>query len=303
MAGSMSPPPAQSFRLFLDVRAAFPYPPSETRTKTAAWASTPAAARALSVLPVAERAKVLRYYRPCDAALSLGSHLLKHYAIARCVGVSWADAEITQERNIRNGKPFYEPGGVEFNVSHHGDVVVLIASSIPGANVGLDVVKADVNKDRPAVQEAGGWEEWVRVFSDAFTPVEMSKMVTSFREQGLDEEERLRQRLKFFYAHWALKEGYIKLTGDALMATWLTELDFNPVVIPEASEKEEGAPWSWGETTRSRAWLRGEAIEDATLEIQALGRDYMVATATSGIEEIPTFQQITVDEIFREISR
>ncbi|KZF21519.1 4'-phosphopantetheinyl transferase [Xylona heveae TC161] len=40
-------------------------------------------------------------------------------------------------------------------------------------------------------------------------------------------------QLRLFYAHWCLKEAYIKMTGEALLAGWLKELEFRNVRPPK----------------------------------------------------------------------
>ncbi len=39
-------------------------------------------------------------------------------------------------------------------------------------------------------------------------------------------------KLRRFYTFWALKEAYVKMTGDALLADWLRVLEFRKVRAP-----------------------------------------------------------------------
>lgn len=81
-----------------------------------------------------------------------------------------------------------------------------------------------------------------------------------------------------FYTYWALKEAYIKMTGEALLAPWLRELEFTDVVVPEPSEESPcSQPY-----TAIKTWLRGELVEDVRIEVVAFGDEYLIATAARG---------------------
>lgn len=265
-----------------------------TSPTTTAWSThEPRIACALSLLPAKEQESVLRYYRPSDAALSLGSYILKHLAITRKCDVSWSASLLS--RHPENGKPCYsvpKEGGtaVEFNVSHHGEVVVLVASEGSERQVGIDVVKVDMK----GVEREGGWEGWVRVFQDVFSKGEIETLL-AYEPVAANDEKAKRSRMRLFYSYWALKEAYIKLTGEALLAKWLKDLEFTRVRAPgEAIEGE------WGECIQDvEIWLRGVKVERVKIELQALGSEYMVATAVDGQVDtgssFPSFEEIEVE--------
>lgn len=68
------------------------------------------------------------------------------------------------------------------------------------------------------------------------------------------------------------------MTGEALLAPWLRELEFTDVVAPEPSQE---SPWSQPYTA-IKTWLRGELMEDVRIEVVAFGDEYLVATAARG---------------------
>lgn len=255
------------------------------KSPTELWSKSTLPARALALLPPREKEAVLRYRRPCDAALSLGSYLLKHLAIVKACDISWRDS--TLSRLPGNGKPCYQPpsGGktLEFNVSHHGDLVVLVGLSGPKADVGIDVVKVDMDRhDARGPHEIDGekgWENWLKIYDSVMAPGEIQAMM-AFKPSQQGYEGR-RAKFRLFYAYWSLKEAYIKMTGEALLANWLKELEFRGVRAPSPIGRgiEEGKD-AWGETVNDfEIWLRGERIRDVKMELQSFGRDYMVATA------------------------
>lgn len=96
-----------------------------------------------------------------------------------------------------------------------------------------------------------------------------------------DTELRLIEaRLRRFYTFWALKEAYIKMTGEALLAGWLRELEFGNVIAPGVAE--EG---SWGEVERGvQVCFRGRKVEGLRVEVVGFGREYVVAMVGRGLD-------------------
>jgi 4'-phosphopantetheinyl transferase len=296
--GASTSTPNPTFRLFIDARRTFPWSQSETRASpalTAAWANTDRVATVLEYLPEAEQEAVKRYFRPSDAARSLCSYLLKHLAIVRACNKPFSESKITAERGIKNGKPFFAPGGVEFNVTHHGDIVALIATSVPDARVGIDVVQVDLERDRRGLNQEGGFAAWVEVFKDVFSPREMQELKARCDcPGGIDSQECLKKKLRKFYTHWACKEAYIKMTGDALMAPWLQQLEFPSVTPPTAAADlhADDNQWKWGETTTTEVTLHEKVLDGVRIEVAALNEDYMIATAVDNSSLLPEFEQV-----------
>jgi len=289
-------------RYLLDASQEFPFPWPSERVRTEDWASSSRIVKALGALPQDEQDRVLRYHRPCDAALSLGSYLLKHLAVVNICNVSWPRSTITQDKTVQNGKPYFKPGGTNFNVSHHGDLVVLAAAEGDDIRVGIDVVRIDLDKDAEAIYSQGGWTRWSNMFADMFSPLEMEEIRYAVPGAGIDsmtnDVELVRRRLRLFYAHWALKEAYIKMTGDALMATWLKQLEFVDVKVPEpsASRDEGGGRLREGQVCKNVVVkLYGQPVDDVYIELGAYGTDYIVATAVSPKVGMLPFKDITFE--------
>ncbi|KAF8852346.1 hypothetical protein BDZ45DRAFT_113286 [Acephala macrosclerotiorum] len=86
-------------------------------------------------------------------------------------------------------------------------------------------------------------------------------------------------KLRRFYAMWCLREAYVKMSGDALLAPWLKELEILDVESPAAKEgiKDE---WSLekGEVVRQFAtYMKGKVMRDVKTEMTAMGVNYMMS--------------------------
>ncbi|QSS51796.1 4-phosphopantetheinyl transferase [Histoplasma capsulatum var. duboisii H88] len=114
-------------------------------------------------------------------------------------------------------------------------------------------------------------------------------------------QESITHRIRLFYTYWALKEAYIKMTGEALLAPWLRDLEFANVVVPapplsrpSPSPSPSPSPYPYASASASasslwgvpetgvRAMLYGREVPEVRLEVVAFGNDYIFATAGRG---------------------
>ncbi|KAJ6443874.1 phosphopantetheinyl transferase [Purpureocillium lavendulum] len=288
-----------------------------------------AAARALALLRPEERSGVLRYYHVRDAKLALGSALLKRLAIVRCAHVPWSAA--VPSRDPRTHKPVFrvpgsgsgdaglapeggdggagpseggrEDGYVEpllFNVSHQAGLVVLLALAAPPSRataIGVDIVCPSERRDRDRTTVSrDGWSQYVAMHEDVFSPEEAARLralVSTLPPRDSNGRDRTDALLAHFYALWCLREGYVKMTGDALLAPWLRDLDMRNVAPPPLPPSPAGGDGTGAAITAERArqirgetgpgldiWLHGERVRDADVRLEwLLGDEYMVCTA------------------------
>jgi len=299
--------------------------------------SQSAAARAL--LPPAEDRAVLKYYFVRDAAMSLASHLLKHLAITELCRVPWPLSAVTREPN---GKPCYSSSAsasaprtpLAFNVSHQAGLVPLIACATADLDVGIDVVCVDERPDTAAAIAADGLFAWIDLHADVFAPAELAHLKHDVAHLALaaplppaaraaaarcqrpaDDAFALapavvHAKLRRFYALWCLREAYVKMTGEALLAPWLRALEFRAFAVPApaaaaAAAGPGAAELAWGETrTDFEIYFRGERVSGLGMEIRALGSGYMVASAVRrrdggvGVPEFPGFEMVGLERIF-----
>ncbi|CAD6585115.1 MAG: hypothetical protein ASARMPREDX12_001908 [Alectoria sarmentosa] len=291
------------FRWLLDVDPIWPVPigGSKSAQSTAHWATIRATSHALALLTDGERAKALRFYRPSDAKLSLGSNLLKHRAIANTCQVPWSQAVISEGANK---KPCYKTvapssKSLEFNVSHHGSLVALVGCPREDVRLGVDVVRMNWDKDYNTVMK-DGFEAWANVYESVFSKREIQDIAGFVPPTRGTQQDEIRAKLRHFYAHWCLKEAYIKMTGEALLAPWLKDLEFCNVQVPLPASRMNASGQSgsdWGQTCADvEIWLYGKRVTHVRLEIQAFREDYMIATASSSLEvAFSAFKELDVE--------
>ena len=283
------------FRWLLDVANIWPAsdnaPPNPKTTEL--WGSGLEVKKALESLPAHEQAKALRFYHVRDAKLSIVSSLLKHKAIVDTCNVSWKDSIVGEDSNR---KPCFKPTDpakpkMEFNVSHHGMLVALVGCAGEKTKLGVDIVQMNWAKDYPMVVK-GGFEKWANTYEMVFSDREISDVVQYSLPGPSDHQEDIRVKLRHFYAHWCLKEAYVKMTGEALLAPWLKDLEFRKVNVPDPSQTGQ-----FGQICSDvEIWFRGSRVTDLKMELQAFGEDYMIGTASSNINaSLSPFHEITVE--------
>ncbi|KAI5464604.1 4'-phosphopantetheinyl transferase [Mariannaea sp. PMI_226] len=246
------------------------------------------ASRALALLPKDEQANVLRYYHVRDAKLALGSVLLKRYVISRFCNVPWDQAVAV--RDERTKPVFRLPDGSQpllFNVSHQAGLVVLLAvhSPPPGVSVGVDVVCPSERRSRDhQMLTKEGWPSFVDMHAEVFGKDEVITLKRLPFAQSTDSGRDT--LLRYFYALWCLREAYVKMTGDALLASWLGDLEMRGFAPPE--EKQ----------TPQEVWLRGSQLDNVDVRLAPLLDEYMVSTAIrkgDGGEQLAIGQFLDLD--------
>jgi len=270
---------------------------------------------------------VLRYVHLRDAKASLVSHLLKHYVVAKTLSVPFAETPITRNRQT---KPVHvTPEGAEpvvFNVSHQSDVVALVGVARYGGpgpvDVGVDVVSPAERRDRDhRIVRDEGWPSFVDMHADVFgrgepdylkyqilTRLPPPAAATAASRGPTTAEALLDFKLRAFYTLWCLREAYVKMTGDALLAPWLADLQFRNFVPPAPTESLRGEEQEGGreeEKTDCEIWFKGRRVDDANVCIRAFGPDYMICAAARTPEKkedalafpLGRFEWIDIDDI------
>jgi 4'-phosphopantetheinyl transferase len=211
---------------------------------------------------------------------------------------------------------------VDFNVSHQAGVVSLIATvGAEGVSVGTDVVCVNerVKHDYEHIDKKGFFD-WVDIYADVFAdsevsfmklgPVDVGTAVNGYERdalsrcqwrgrklhirtgEGKEEMESdvvITAKLRRFYAMWCLRETYVKMTGEALLAPWLKELEISNVQTPtpRLNSVGERSLEEGDRTTAFRIHFKEKLVTDVVIELTALGKDYIVGGAvkmTPGVD-------------------
>lgn len=284
--------------------------------------TTSQAAPQLLVLPDSTREKCLRYVFPKDARMSLASALLKHLIVTTLTvpPVSWSSVVISADTYGKpcflpsSSKQF------DFNVSHQAGLVSMIASKDASSEVGTDIVCVNERIDQIYTTiDSEGFDGWVDLHADVFHEEELKQIKYGARGLDLDcsgwtneavalssisrcvrrsgpdiiregsgaalrftARQVIDAKLRKFYAYWALREAYVKMTGEALLAPWLRQLSFveEGVRAPRLSccATEQGL--EAGEVIENmNVWRAGVKVTDVALELRAYGKYYMIASA------------------------
>ncbi|KAJ5733511.1 4'-phosphopantetheinyl transferase A [Penicillium malachiteum] len=289
-----------------------------------------------------EQTAVTRYYHASDKRMSLASHLLKYLYIHHACGVPWRDVVLSRTAMPEN-RPYYaslSETRVEFNVTHQAGMTILagtiesdveqmhkniIEGSLPlQPRLGIDVTCVKENGRRTA-NTMKEYQEHVSIFVEVFSEREIETMknpaaalrraqslgfATAFTDPN-DEGTIVRFGMRLFYSYWALKEAYLKMTGDALLAPWLRTLEFSNVIPPDPVEPLNAptpyilsqdrkyipqSPKNWGppfaDVQVSKA---GQVLDDVRLQLTAFESDYIVAAAGRGLPVGP-FPSLTFNE-------
>lgn len=214
---------------------------------------------------------------------------------------------------------------VEFNVSHQAGIVSLIAViGTKDVNVGTDIVCANerIQQDYKYI-EKDGFFDWVHIHGDVFAeseisfmklgPVELPELemkgygkdATSrcqWRNRTLEitvgeEEQQVKvqmesnlvidAKLRRFYAMWCLREAYVKMTGEALLAPWLKDLEISAVRVPAAKVGLDTDLLEEGEVVEDFSIrFKGRPVTNVEMELSALGSDYIIGGAVRGAKEL-----------------
>jgi 4'-phosphopantetheinyl transferase len=266
---------------------------------------------------------VLRYYFIADAKMALASHLLKHWVVSKYCDVPWWETKLSADANK---KPIYTDAAgrqpVVFNVSHQAGLVALVAVHGYDAANGGDSSKVNIGVDIVCVNErqrrdyqmirTDGWPKFVDMHADVFGRSEAAYLKTGLTVLPAyaalkTEDERRDYKLRAFYTLWCLREAYVKMTGEALLAEWLGDLIFQNFEPPEPGTKfaqsRDDDPKQV--IRRLDVVFKGSPVEDANICIRSLGPDYMTCTAvrTPSRKEdalgwdLGPFEFLTINEI------
>ncbi|BCS26360.1 4'-phosphopantetheinyl transferase family protein [Aspergillus puulaauensis] len=265
----------------------------------------------LTTLQEPDQTAVQKFYHLKDRHMSLASNLLKYLYIHRTCRVPWSSVVISRTPDPHR-RPCFIPDpsklsgsdavvNVEFNVSHQASMVAIAGTTIPTnpdsspdstsrkPEVGIDITCVNERQGRAGEERTlAALYSYVDIFSEVFSAREIAEMkrlpgAPSNTTSNGSVNARAEYGYRLFYTYWALKEAYIKMTGEALLASWLRELEFNDVIAPSPAPTAESGDGKFGEPyTGVRTTLKRDVVEDVRVEVVALENDFLFATAARG---------------------
>ncbi|KAH0025689.1 putative phosphopantetheinyl transferase, partial [Aureobasidium melanogenum] len=228
---------------------------------------------------------------------------------------------------------------IDFNVSHQAGLVSLVGWNPPAgqsqsALVGTDIVCVNERDDYRTIDQEG-FGAWIDIYEDVFSEAERWDMKYNvdyitlldgriIQGDDLGRVDRCVQRnkdlnitlptgeshsfnsdilidakLRRFYSFFCYKEAYIKLAGEALLAPWLKELEFQNVRSPKPGTVARcSTHGTWGEKVSDvEVVLYGGKVEDVKMTLQAFEENFMLATAVQGLQglEAPPFTKLDLE--------
>lgn len=191
----------------------------------------------------------------------------------------WPEVTFSRIGHEKHGKPCYAPDGqkpvVDFNVSHQAGLVALVGCAASDALIGVDITCVNERNEKRMI-EREGFEDFVNMHEEVFSPADMNAMKSA--SGTLDEQ------IRTFYAYWALKEAYVKLEGEALLADWLKETEFRNVTVPPPVSKADVASSEIRKST-IEVWFRGERQSDVEMFLEPFEDNYLIATAAKKVKD------------------
>jgi 4'-phosphopantetheinyl transferase len=310
-------------RFYVDVRPLIP-----------ANKQSPADLPLITTLRDEQQEVIRKFLRPADRLMSLASALLKYLFIHRYALVPWNEVRISKTPKP-HGRPYWRPerdwdgkGGLEFNVTHQNGMVALLGCKTPVAQnqdyfspmggesihfpatpghtaqqvrLGVDLActHEDGRTPKDVISQAK-LDEWVDIFGEMFSEQSRDE-IKQAHIPGATGIEVFEKRLRRFYAYWSLKEAFIKMVGEGLLADWLVELEFDNVQAPEPATADDfpddGFSWAF-QDEEERKWtppdksiknitavLRKQKLNDVHLTLVAFEQDFLLATSMRGVRD------------------
>ncbi|CAG8434786.1 11744_t:CDS:2 [Ambispora gerdemannii] len=182
---------------------------------------------ALNSIQTEERERILRFRLEQDQKSSLIGRLLLRWLFHTVYRVDWEAIRfgrsannkpilISPEVNYTHNSGLLSDPKIDFNISHHGDWVVLVSieNFIENRKQNLNVIGVDVMKIEVPNEPIS---QFFEIFRDQFSEYEYN----TIKPPNLSEKEQLQR----FYRYWCLKESYVKAIGVGLNMK-LSDIEF-----------------------------------------------------------------------------
>lgn len=220
---------------------------------------------------------------------------------------------------LSNGKS----APIDFNVSHQAGLVALVGWKCTQADdnsqVGVDIVCVNERDDYRTIDQEG-FDGWVDVYEEVFSEderwdmkfkvdsitlldgriingedigrndrcvkrdIQLEATLPSGERHCFNSDLLIEAKLRRFYVFFCYKEAYIKLSGEALLAPWLKQLEFQNVKSPRSGTVARcSTHGTWGQKVDDvEVIFYGKRVSNVKMSIQAFEENFMIATAIQG---------------------
>jgi 4'-phosphopantetheinyl transferase len=219
---------------------------------------------AIQIIDVREKTKIRKFVHQRDRFSSLVGQLMIRKGIAQCCGFPIQNIVILRNEKER---PFVKNPICDFNVSHHGEWVVMGIST--SNRIGIDVTKLDPNIPLDAFDSVFSQQEWYWIY-------------------GAEKSEQHKR----FSCLWALKEAYVKHTGMGITVD-LTLISFS-LEPTQASEYYQCHVWA--EPLSISLQEEGRHVP-LFFRLEMLDSEHILAQCVKVKEPIP-IQKMSLSQIY-----
>lgn len=157
--------------------------------------------------------------------------------------------------------------------------------------IGVDVA---CTWEPPRTQDLSTQEkfnEWVEIFDQMFSEREQEDMKYADLNTP-DDQSEADWRARRFYTYWSLKEAYIKMVGEGLIAPWLRYLEFFDVPVPQTPPASTHDVDQWTilseeEVKKLQVLFKNRSIGHTMhTSLEAFQETFLVATMTRGVRDL-----------------
>lgn len=156
-------------------------------------------------------------------------------------------------------------------------------------DIGVDIVCPSERRGRDHETIAKeGWAYYVEIHDSVFSVADTTRLKNIAGDVD--------RKLRYFYALWCLREAYVKMTGDALLAEWLGQLEVRyfspPGEVPVEGDKE------------LEIWMGERRVEGVHVRLEWALDEFMLGTVRRGEgEDTVGWEELRLEDVLEEAER
>ncbi|CAG8524789.1 16204_t:CDS:2 [Funneliformis caledonium] len=236
----------------------------------------------LSFVQPEEKSRINRFHSIEDAKLALIGRCLMRLLFCKIYKSKWTSIQFsrTKENKPILVKPDFDHV-INFNISHHGDWVVLVAGE--SSLIGVDLMKVELPFNQTI-------DEFFEILKEQFSDYEWN-VITNPNHTRF-------QQLHQFYQYWCLKESYVKAVGLGL------NLDLKSIEFHLSNETPNLSGNTQLTKSKTQLFIENKLQPEWKFEETYLDELHCVSIAYNVMEEgkdikLQNFEKIHIEEIIK----